>query len=166
MTTQQESALENAHDAPRCQHVRLNGVRCGSPAVSGRRLCYYHQQARRPKRPNYDLPIIEDAASIQFGLVQVIRALQDKAHDTKTCALLIYALQTASANLKQLAREQQEAEYINGPSLAEIMLDRLEEMAKQDAARAAAEAAPGTLPKSPPATAAVGLNPRTEAASD
>jgi flagellar hook-basal body complex protein FliE len=96
--------------------------------------------------------------------LQVIRALQAKAHDTKTCALLIYALQTASANLKQLAREQQEAEYMNGPSFAEILLQRLDEYAEQD--RAAAQAAADTLPKAPPATAAVGLNPRTEAAGD
>ncbi|HSA94229.1 MAG TPA: hypothetical protein VLE48_14545 [Terriglobales bacterium] len=139
MTAQQQSALELAHEALRCQHVRLNGLRCGSPAVRGRRLCYYHQQARRSKRPNYDLPIPEDATSIQLGLLQVIRALQDKAHDTKTCALLIYALQTASANLKQLAREQQEAVYMNGPSFAEILLQRLDEYAEQDRAAAPAE---------------------------
>ena len=164
MTAQQQSALETAHEALRCQHIRLNGLRCGSPAVTGRRLCHYHAQARRPKRPNYDLPILEDATSVQFGLVQIVRALQDKAYDTKTGAVLIYALQTASANLKQLAREQQEAVYMNGPSFAEILLNRLDEYAERD--RAAAEAASGAPPKAPAATAATGDYSPTEAAGD
>ncbi|MGH9531443.1 MAG: hypothetical protein ACRD2Q_03565 [Terriglobales bacterium] len=101
-------ALNRAHESERCQHYHLTGRRCGSPALTGHRLCYYHQQTRRPKLPDYKLPLLEDAVSVQFGLVQVARALEDKAYDAKTGALLLYALQTASANLK---RVQDEREY-------------------------------------------------------
>ncbi len=109
MTAQQQNALKHAHESERCHHFHLTGRQCGSPALSGHRLCYYHQQTRRPKLPNYQLPLLEDAASVQFGLVQVARALEDKAYDAKTGALLLYALQTASANLRRLydEREQQ-----------------------------------------------------------
>lgn len=107
MTAQQQDALNHAHASERCHHVHLTGRQCGSPALSGHRLCYYHQQTRRPKLPNYKLPLLEDAASVQFGLVQVARALEDKAYDTKTGALLLYALQTASANLKRLQEERE-----------------------------------------------------------
>lgn len=104
MTRQQ--ALDHAHESDRCHHYHLTGRRCGSPALSGHRLCYYHQQTRRPKLPNYQLPLLEDATSVQFGLVQIVRALEDKAYDAKTCALLLYALQTASANLRRLQSER------------------------------------------------------------
>ena len=60
----------------RCQHVKVNGVQCGSPALKNRKLCHFHQrwqqgriqlnanQARR-SRYSLDLPILEDANSIQ-----------------------------------------------------------------------------------------------------
>ncbi len=105
--TRQE-ALQYAHEAERCHHYHLTGRQCGSPALGGHRLCYYHQRTRRPKLPNYRLPLLEDAASVQFGLVQVARALEDKAYDAKTGALLLYALQTASANLRRLHEEREQ----------------------------------------------------------
>jgi len=125
-----QHALDMAHEAPRCQHYRLGGRPCGSPALTGRRLCYFHHQALRPKLPNYKLPLLEDATSVQFGLVQVARAIEDKAYDSKTGALLLYALQTASSNLKRLQQEQaqereqerrEQAEEKPGESLAEIL---------------------------------------------
>ena len=85
MTASQQLGIERAHRTQRCAHIHLSGRPCGSPALSGRRLCYFHDRARRPQRPNYDLPLLEDATSIQFALTQVVRALQDKALDTKTC---------------------------------------------------------------------------------
>ena len=126
MTASQQLGIDRAHRTQRCAHIHLSGRPCGSPALSGRRLCYFHDRARRPQRPNYDLPLLEDATAVQFALTQVVRALQDKALDTKTCALLLYALQTASANLKRLAEEHgRDAEADNAepdPSLAQILL--------------------------------------------
>lgn len=74
--------------------------------------------------------MLEDATSVQFGLVQVVRALEDKAYDAKTCALLLYALQTASANLKRVEQErarelreqQAEKEPMSTESFADIMI--------------------------------------------
>ena len=132
MTRQQQNALNRADDAPRCHHFHLDGRQCASPALTGRRLCYFHQRALRPKLPDYKLPLLEDAASVQFGLVQVVRALEDKAYDPKTSALLLYALQTASANLRRVQEErdwerrelerQSQPQPIRHESFAEIMI--------------------------------------------
>ena len=128
-TSQPLRALESANAAQRCAHIHLSGRPCGSPALAGRRLCYFHSRARRPARPNYELPLLEDATAVQFALTQVVRALQDKALDTKTCALLLYALQTASANLKRVAEEHGRDAQADAaepdPSLAEILLREL-----------------------------------------
>jgi hypothetical protein len=51
------------------------------------------------------LPTLEDANSVQLGLAGVMRQLVERQIDHKTAALLLYALQTASANLKWTAFE-------------------------------------------------------------
>ena len=47
------------------------------------------------------LPVLEDADSIQMGLVEVMRLIVTQQIDHKAAGLLLYALQTASANLKR-----------------------------------------------------------------
>ena len=95
----------------RCQHIKVNGTQCGSPALKDRKFCYFHQQwqqrriqlsANRARRSRYslDLPILEDANSIQVALMQAMRLLLTQQVDHKTAALLFYALQTASSNLR------------------------------------------------------------------
>jgi hypothetical protein len=98
------------HSIPRCQHIKVNGTQCGSPALRRNRLCYFHktwQGARivlganraRRGRAVFDLPLLEDANSIQLALMQVMRLILGGQIDGKTAGLLLYALQTASSNL-------------------------------------------------------------------
>ena len=98
------------HSIPRCQHIKVNGTQCGSPALRRNRLCYFHkswQQSRivlnadraRRARTVFDLPLLEDANSIQIALMQVMRLILSGQIDAKTAGLLLYALQTASSNL-------------------------------------------------------------------
>jgi hypothetical protein len=47
-----------------------------------------------------DLPPIEDTASIQLALIEVLQALAANRLDTKRAGLLLYGLQVASANAK------------------------------------------------------------------
>ena len=47
-----------------------------------------------------DLPPIEDAASIQLALVDVLQALAANQLEPKRAGLLLYGLQVASANIK------------------------------------------------------------------
>jgi hypothetical protein len=95
----------------RCQHLKINGTQCGSPALRRHRFCYFHKRfqderiqlsADRARRgvATFELPILEDANSIQIALMQVMRLLVSGQLDHKTASLLLYALQTASTNLR------------------------------------------------------------------
>jgi hypothetical protein len=111
----------------RCQHVKVNGVQCGSPALKNRKLCHFHQrwqqgriqlnanQARR-SRYSLDLPILEDANSIQVALMQGMLLLLTNQVDHRTAALLFYALQTASSNLSRTTFEPRPQQVVIDPS--------------------------------------------------
>jgi len=58
-------------------------------------------RARRG-RAAIDLPVLEDANSIQVALMQVMRLILSGQVDAKTAGLLLYALQTASSNLSRI----------------------------------------------------------------
>ena len=96
--------LQRAQHAPRCQHIKVNGVRCGSPALRRASYCYFHQRLRRPRlRPSF--PPLEDANAVQCAIMEVTRMLLDDQIEPKRAGLLLYALQTASINLKRLDLE-------------------------------------------------------------
>ncbi len=96
----------------RCQHLKINGTQCGSPALRRNRFCFFHKRFQdeqiklstdRARRgvATFILPVLEDANSIQIALMQVMRLLVSGQLDHKTASLLLYALQTASTNLRQ-----------------------------------------------------------------
>jgi hypothetical protein len=115
-------------NAPRCQHTKLNGQPCAAPARRGTSYCMFHQQAHN-ELPDYAPAWVEDAMSLQLAVMQVLRALHDKAIDAKTASLTLYGLQIAALNLKRLDHEQTrqtEADaYEREGSLARILLDQL-----------------------------------------
>jgi hypothetical protein len=97
----------------RCQHIKVNGTQCGCPALRRNKLCYFHKRhheerltlnadrARRRRNVTIDLPVLEDANAIQVSLMQIMRLLVAGQIEGKTAGLLLYALQTASANLSR-----------------------------------------------------------------
>ncbi len=98
---------------PRCEHLKVNGTQCGSPALKRNHFCYFHKRwnearivlnANRARRGRavLDLPVLEDANSIQVSLMQIMRLILSGQIDPKTAGLLLYALQTASSNLKRI----------------------------------------------------------------
>ena len=96
----------------RCQHLKINGTQCGSPALRETKYCYYHVRYHWPELealPNKSewrqLPTLEDANSIQASLANVMERLVMQEVDHKTAALMLYALQTASMNLKRTSLE-------------------------------------------------------------
>ncbi|MGO9084372.1 MAG: hypothetical protein ACLQBK_04030 [Candidatus Sulfotelmatobacter sp.] len=114
--------LENV---PRCQHVKVNGTQCGSPALRHRRHCFFHDRIRREQakiaadasaQRKFDLPLLEDANSIQTALMKVIQMLGSGRMDHKTAGLVLYALQTASVNLRNVDFEVNE--------VSDIVIDR------------------------------------------
>lgn len=97
-------------NVPRCQHVKVNGTQCGSPALRWRRHCYFHDCIRRGQakiaadetaKRRFELPLLEDANSVQVALMKVIQMLGAGSLDHRTAGLMLYALQTASINLRK-----------------------------------------------------------------
>ncbi len=98
--------LENVN---RCQHVKVNGTQCGSPALRRRRLCFFHVRCQEQgariaesqfKQARFVVPLLEDANAVQMALMQVMQLLASGQMEHKTAALMLYALQTASCNLR------------------------------------------------------------------
>lgn len=110
----------------RCQHIKVNGTQCGSPALRRNKFCFFHKEwheqkiqinANRARRArSISLPVLEDANSIQVALMQVMRMIVAKEIDSKTAGLLLYALQTASVNLRNTQFEPGD--------IHEVVLDR------------------------------------------
>ncbi|MFZ3214108.1 MAG: hypothetical protein WA188_21585 [Terriglobales bacterium] len=100
-----------ANQAPRCQHIRATGRSCGSPALRGETLCYFHNRASSTKGFS-TIAFIEDATSLQCALMKVIDLLRGGHACYKECALLLYALRIASFNLKGFAAERAEREGV------------------------------------------------------
>jgi hypothetical protein len=104
------------YSVPRCQHLKVNGTQCGSPALKSNRFCFFHKRYQEERiklsgdraRHNHGslyLPVLEDANSIQVSLMQIMRLLASRQIDSKIASLLLYALQTASCNLRHVTFE-------------------------------------------------------------
>ena len=103
----------NGTHIPRCQHIKTNGTQCGSPALRNKRFCYFHNRWRATRldlnragalrvTTAVELPVLEDADSIQVALMQIMRLILCRQLDHKTGYLLLYGLQTASSNLGRI----------------------------------------------------------------
>ncbi len=115
-----------------CHHVKEDGTYCGSPALRDRKYCYYHliQRGRRLRRAralrdqvNYrlDLPPLEDLASVQVALSEVIQALGSGQLDQRTGGKMLYGIQQAVSLMKyraQLEAAQPQAEPEQAPAVA------------------------------------------------
>ena len=58
------------------------------------------------------MPVLEDAESVQVALMQIMRLLVAGQLDPKIAGLLLYALQTASSNLRQMKLEPYHLESV------------------------------------------------------
>jgi len=89
-----------------CQHRKQDGSRCGSPAMKGKRLCYFHHESRKthPRRVAQaalpDFPLIEDPRSLQIALNQVMQGLLRGSIDRQTAGQVLCGLQMAVGQVK------------------------------------------------------------------
>jgi hypothetical protein len=119
----------------RCQHIKVNGVQCGSPALRRNRLCFFHKrfhderihlaadrarQTQDKTSATFTLPLLEDANSIQIALMDVMRLILSGQIEHKTASLLLYALQTASSNLRRTHFDPSHHDVILDPRDAAI----------------------------------------------
>jgi hypothetical protein len=111
-----------------CRHIHTAGNRCGSPSLRGEDFCYYHHITRRPapktepspdrdpylvpSRVRFVLPSIDDRASIQQAIYEVLRRIAADEIDPRRAGLLLYGLQTASSNLPKPEAEPQQNQSV------------------------------------------------------
>jgi hypothetical protein len=115
----------------RCQHIKVNGVQCGSPALRRNRFCFFHKRfqderirlsadRRRHGVATFILPVLEDANSIQMAIMQIMRLILTAQIEHKTASLLLYALQTASCNLRSTKFEPRMHQVVLNPRDAAV----------------------------------------------
>ena len=77
---------------PECHWVKKNGVRCGSPALRGKSLCYFHSRAPKPQ-PKRVVPQVPDPSNAMAVLNWTIRGLMSGKLRHKEAAQIIYGIQ-------------------------------------------------------------------------
>jgi len=112
----------NMVEIRRCQHIKVNGTQCGSPARRKERFCHYHRE-NQPERVQVAdekgqasgevlMPVLEDAQSIQSVVRQVAMLILGGKIDNKKAGLMLYAMQIASSNLKRIEAEKPRATQV------------------------------------------------------
>ncbi|HEY3972244.1 MAG TPA: hypothetical protein VGM18_04520 [Candidatus Sulfotelmatobacter sp.] len=86
-----------------CTHIKVTGVRCGSPALRGEQFCYFHQRMIRgvktpPGSRLHPIALIENEEAIQASLMEVINALARNTIDLRRADLILKALYIAVRN--------------------------------------------------------------------
>jgi len=152
------SENNNDNKVTLCHHVKVSGVRCGSPALRGLRYCFYHLGARQclplphgmfvepsPKLPNappmhdFPIPFIDDPAALQIGYMQALYGITSKRLPPREARLVLAALDGARRNLKQLEALLNACKGMakeNGKKVAAVERGRARSRSGKGAARA------------------------------
>jgi hypothetical protein len=90
-----------------------NAALCACPAMRGKRYCYSHlrkheqaatKNAARARQSWFESVSLDDVASVQRALRQVMERLLSGQVDHKQAGQILYKLQTASVNLRSAAK--------------------------------------------------------------
>lgn len=97
----------NMPNSKSCTHIKVTGIRCGSPALRGEQFCYFHQHAHRGVRKPaqsrlHPVAILEDEESIQSSLMEVVNGLIRNTIDLKRAELILRALHIAVKNARRV----------------------------------------------------------------
>jgi len=89
-----------------CTHIKVTGVRCGSPALRGEEFCYFHQRMIRgvstpPKSRLHPIALLENEEAIQSSLMEIINALIRNTIAFQRAELIIKALYIAVVNSRR-----------------------------------------------------------------
>ena len=97
---------------PTCTHLKTNGIVCGSPALRGKQLCYFHQRdldrgqhrarvLRQFESRELHLPPLNTPLDVQIALFKVMDALAANAMEPRRAFALLFAIQQASLLFRQ-----------------------------------------------------------------
>ena len=103
-----------------CEHIKDDGIRCGSPAKHGISLCHFHARMAEAsistKRGPYQVRPIDSTAAIQITITNTLQALLDDAIDTRKANSLFRGLNLALRTLYPSQRSR-----LSSPNLATLM---------------------------------------------
>jgi len=147
-----------------CTHIKVTGVRCGSPALRGEQYCYFHHRMLCDSRISH-VALLENEEAIQVSIMEVVNSLLRGTIDVKRGELVLRALNTAVRNSRRVRFEnrsdmirelpdpvvQPRPRQYSKEELAAIKKEMLAEYKKSKQADAGAEA-------SPPSTTHVGAD--------
>ena len=148
-----------------CTHIKVTGVRCGSPALRGEQHCYFHHRMLCDSRISH-VALLENEEAIQVSIMEVVNSLLRGTIDVKRGELVLRALNTAVRNSRRVRFEnrsdmvrelpadpvvQPRPRQYSKEELAAIKKEMLAEYQKSKQADAGAEA-------SPPSTTHVGAD--------
>ena len=89
-----------------CTHIKVTGVRCGSPALRGEQFCYFHQRMLRtvrvPASRVHQAALLEDEESIQTSLIETVNGLLRGTLELKRAELVLRALNIAVRNIRRV----------------------------------------------------------------
>ena len=95
-----------------CRHIFTDGHQCGSPALRGEPLCFYHHASRLPQTHQtihghtfIALPEPLDLHAVQRGLAEVLRLAATGTLEPRLAAVLLRTLALASQNLARIDRQ-------------------------------------------------------------
>jgi hypothetical protein len=91
-----------------CTHIKVNGVRCGSPALKDEFFCYFHTRLVKGVRGPYESRIapscnLESIDAVQYSLMDLLERVLIGDIDFKRAALMIRILHIAAKNAKSLS---------------------------------------------------------------
>jgi hypothetical protein len=101
-----------------CTHIKVNGVRCGSPALRQEVFCYFHQRMIRgvrtpPKSRLHPIANFEDEQAIQASLMEVVNAIVRNHIDVPRARLVLRALHIAVKNAGKVHFHCWESDMVN-----------------------------------------------------
>jgi len=77
--------------------VLSSGETCGCPARKGEEYCRFHGQAHAPE---IEIPLIEDADSLQVAYMSIAQQLTSKKIDAARARVLLQTIECAARNLE------------------------------------------------------------------
>ena len=116
---------------PLCRHLKTNGTQCQSPALEYSNYCFFHDRLHERHQsyrfskttekgliPEYDIKLhaLEDAESIQLAISVVVNALAVGTLRAQRASVILYGLQLASSNLRNLAPRPKPEEVVRSIS--------------------------------------------------
>jgi hypothetical protein len=100
-----------------CTHIKVNGIRCGSPALRQEVFCYFHQRMIRgvrtpPKSRLHPIAMLENQESIQASLMEIVNALVRNQIDTARARLVLRALGIAARHANKVRFDFSQSDMI------------------------------------------------------